>query len=504
MKGLVPSLVALAAMVSFLLGLVVAGGVPDGTRRGVVTPAALETRPLSIHTAPADSVPMSAGQPFQTGSIVGVDFAAVAAHINGAVVNIDAVARDPRGRTPRRFQREMPDDSGAPRGGSGSGLIIDPAGFILTNHHVIEGADRVTVTLSDGRSLLATVVGIDPAIDVALLQVDVPDLLPVAPLGDSNSLRAGEWVCAIGNPLGYVHSVTVGVVSFLGRKLFDQSLDAFIQTDAAISFGNSGGPLINSRGQVVGMTTAISSQASNIGFAIPISQIIDVLPQLRERGRVARGYAGVVLTAATPQLQAALTLARDRGALVQDVPPETPASRAGLRPYDLITAIDDEPVLSDETLIRQVAGRVPGTVIELEVWREQRRMTVSLKLTERPLPPTVRPASSNGGIRPAQGSEQGPLGMTVRDIDAATARRFSLPEDLTGVMIVDVDSAGPAHQARVRRGQVVIELNRQRVGSAAEFLRVVSVLAPGAAVAVYVFDPLTDQRAIHSVVIDPS
>jgi len=284
MKTLLASAVALVAVVSFLLGLVVSGGAPSGVRRGVLAPAALQSSPVSVSLSPAPRLSGAA-----------VDFSQVAARLNGTVVNVDAVARDERTRqTPRRFQRDMQDDAGTPREGSGSGFIIDAAGYILTNHHVIEGADRVTVTLSDGRAMRATVVGIDPAIDVALLHVvtDVP--LPAAPLGDSSQIKVGEWVCAIGNPLGYVHSVTVGVVSFLGRKLFDQSLDAYIQTDAAISFGNSGGPLINGAGQVIGMTTAVSSQAQSIGFAIPINQIMDVLPQLRERGRVARGYAGVM------------------------------------------------------------------------------------------------------------------------------------------------------------------------------------------------------------------
>jgi serine protease Do len=428
----------------------------------------------------------------------------VAARINAAVVNVDAVARDDRSRTPRRFQREMADEHGAPREGSGSGFIIDAAGYILTNHHVVEGADRVTVTLSDGRAMRATVVGIDPAIDVALLKVQTTGTLPAAPLGDSDTLRVGEWVCAIGNPLGYVHSVTVGVVSFMGRKLFDQSLDAFIQTDAAISFGNSGGPLVNSRGQVVGITTAISSQATNIGFAIPISQVISVLTQLRERGRVARGYAGIVLTSATPRLQKALQLASDRGALVQDVSPETPAARAGLRPYDLITGIDQAEVDSDEALLRYISSMAPGTAVRMTVWREATRQDVTVKLTERPLPSTVRPAAFAGGVRPALSQEQGPLGMTVQEIDDVTARRLRLPEALVGVLITDVDAAGPARQALIRRGQVVLEINRARISSVAQFQRVVGQLGPGAAVAIYAFDPLTDQRTIYSVVLDPS
>lgn len=495
MKGLAASLAGLLAVVSFLLGLVVAGGTSSGSNRGVVTPAASSPRPLAI-TIPA--------APMMLPSVEGADFAAVAARVNGAVVNVDAVSRDERERTPRRFRRELADENGAPLEGSGSGFIIDADGFVLTNYHVIDGADRVTVTLGDGRELLATVVGIDPAIDVALLKVQAPAALPVAVLGDSDTLQVGEWVCAIGNPLGYVHSVTVGVVSFLGRKLFDQSLDAFIQTDAAISFGNSGGPLINSRGQVVGMTTAVSSQASNIGFAIPISQVIAILPQLRELGRVARGYAGVVLTPVTPRLQSALNLARSRGALVEDVAPETPAARAGIRPYDLITAIDDVDVRSDETLLRQIASRAPGTVVQLEVWRDQTKETVAVKLTERPLPATVRPASTSGGVRPAQGRDTWPLGITVREIDEATAKRVRLPESLEGVMIMDVDTTGPARQARIRRGQIVLEINRQKITSVSQFQRVVAALAPGAPVAIYVFDPLTDRRALYALAVDPS
>jgi serine protease Do len=496
MKTLAASMVALIATVSFLLGLVVAGGTPSGSFRGVVTPAALDPRPLAISTIPIPSIAAP--------SLEGADFAGVAARINPAVVNIDAVAREDRRRTPRRFQREMADENGAPMEGTGSGFIIDADGFVLTNYHVIEGADRVTVTLSDGRAFLASIVGIDPAIDVALLKVETPSKLPVAVLGDSDTLKVGEWVCAIGNPMGYVHSVTVGVVSFLGRKLFDQSLDAFIQTDAAISFGNSGGPLINSRGDVVGMTTAVSSQASNIGFAIPISQIIGVLPQLREIGRVARGYAGVFLAPVTPRLQTALQLAKSRGAFVEDVSADAPAARAGIRPYDVITAIDDVDVASDDALLRQIASRAPGTVVRLEVWRDQAVETLSVKLTERPLPPSTRQSNTSGGVSPVLSRETWPLGITVRNIDETTASRIRLPESLTGVMIMEVDTTGPARQARIRRGQVILEINRQKIANAAQFQRVVSSLTPGSSVAIYVFDPLTDQRAIHTLVVDPS
>jgi serine protease Do len=252
------------------------------------------------------------------------------------------------------------------------------------------------------------------------------------------------------------------------------------------------------------MATAISSQGTSIGFAIPINQVIAILPQLRERGRVARGYAGVVLAAATPALKEALRLAVDRGALVQDVTADTPAARAGLRPYDVIAAIDGRSVTDDQALIREISARVPGTVIRLDVWRDQTSRHVSLKLTERPLPPTVRPASVPGGVSPTLSQDQGPLGLTVKDLDESTSRRFRLPDEMQGVLVIDVDPAGPARLARVRRGQVVLEVNRQKVASLADFQRVVATLRPGATAALYVFDPLTDERAVYAVRLDPA
>src|SRR5262245_45882334 len=259
--------VTLTAAVAFLVGTIFAGGVTRSlvnagrndkdSRRVAGSRAALPAGPL-------------------------VNFADVVARVNPAVVNIDATSKS-RGRRGRGHQNGDEDEGGdlfdAPfdsvqpkrdgdpaRRGEGTGFIIDADGSILTNHHVIDRAERITVKLSDGRSLKAHVIGSDPDTDIALIKIDGQSGLPVAPLGDSSTLRAGEWVVAIGNPLGYEHSVTVGVVSYLGRKLFDASLDNYIQTDAAINFGNSGGPLINTRGEVIGINAAISSRASNIGF----------------------------------------------------------------------------------------------------------------------------------------------------------------------------------------------------------------------------------------------
>src|SRR5438876_1323608 len=374
--------VALTAVVALLVGAIFAGGL---TRSSIVTgsPRTTDPRPIS-HTAVAPA-PL-------------VSFADVVERINPAVVNIDSTTQGhERRRKGRSGPPDPPDlfdapfdfgtprpDRDAPHRGAGSGFIIDADGSILTNNHVIDRAERITVKLSDGRSFRARVVGTDPDTDIALIKIDGQTRLPVAPLGDSASLRMGEWVCAIGNPLGYEHTVTVGVVSFLGRKLFDRSLDNYIQTDAAINFGNSGGPLINARGEVIGINAAISSRASSIGFAVPINGATTILQQLRARGHVSRGYIGVALRDVDPDLQRSLKLTISRGALVQDVTQGSPGDRAGVLPYDTIVALDDRPVSSDDQLIREIAGRSPGSTAHLRVLRDGHEQTITLKLAERP------------------------------------------------------------------------------------------------------------------------
>lgn len=494
------ALIGLTAVVSFLLGLVSAGSRSEGS----VSPFDVMPKPASADRARPLALTAGAG-PTSVSALAGVDFATVAARLNAAVVNVDNAARGGDDRAAgfsQRYRRDFSDSPNAPREGSGSGFVIDPNGFILTNYHVIEGADRVTVTLSSGRGYRATVVGIDPAIDVALLKILSDEPLAVAPLGRSDALRVGQWVCAIGNPLGYVHSVTVGVVSFIGRKIFDQSLDALIQTDAAITFGNSGGPLINDRGEVVGMTTAVSALASNIGFAIPIDQIVEILPQLREQGRVARGFIGVGLTSMTPALDRALKLGSTEGALVQDVTLGMPAHRAGLRTYDVILRIDDVEILSDETLIQYISLRRPGAVASVDILRDGRRMTLPIKLAERPRP-DMRPRSTSQNVLPATGQDMGLLGFTVRDLDASAMARLQISSSVEGVWVSDVDSAGPARLAHIGTGQVILEINRRPTRTAAEFKAVAADLRPGESVALLVLDRLSDQRVIVTVVLDP-
>jgi serine protease Do len=486
---------ALSSTVAFLVGVILAGGV---------------TKTPIVSSAPRPGPVRGAARPAGADVVGAVNFADVAERINPAVVNIDAASR--AGHEPRRRRgvddpSDVPRDYELPHQGSGSGFIIDHDGYVLTNFHVIEDADRITVTLADGRVLRGEVVGTDPAIDVALIRVAGGSGLPEAPMGNSDELRVGEWVCAIGNPLGYVHSVTVGVVSFIGRKLFDASLDDYIQTDAAINFGNSGGPLINARGEVIGINSAISSRASNIGFAVPINQAVAILPQLKSRGHVSRGFIGVVLTDVTPDLQRSLKLSVSRGALVQDVSDGSPAERAGVRPYDVILSVDGREVWTNEELIRDISGRQPGTMARLDLLRDGRHQITPIKLTERPArdrPEDERDSALPDRSAPRVIPEDAPLGLTVRDLDAAFARRLEIPLSIQGVVVARVDPATASFVPSIRRGFIIMEINRQPIRTVAEFQRIVSSARSGDALAFYGYDPALGQRTFVTATVDQS
>jgi serine protease Do len=485
--------VCLVATVAFLVGLIVAGS---------TMPAPAQSAPETTTRASARTTAAAT-----TGPIV-ASFADIAERLNPAVVNIDATTRD-GSRVRRRFDLQLPDspdgfsrpperEREGPRRGAGTGFIIDTAGYILTNHHVIETADRINVRLADGRTLRAERVGSDPDTDIALIKVNASRPLPHATLGDSDALRVGEWVLAIGNPLAYEHTVTVGVVSFIGRKLFDSSLDRYIQTDAAINFGNSGGPLINSRGEVIGINAAISSRASNIGFAVPINQASAILPQLREKGRVSRGYIGVALRDVDADLQKSLGLTTGTGALVQDVTVGSPGARAGLRPYDVIIAVDGKPVVRNDELIQTVSSRQPGTMATLQVVRDGHALNVAVKLAERPLRERQIPRDET---QPS--SQLGPLlGLSVREIDPEFAQRFNLPKGTEGVIVSRVDPMSPAFDADIERGHVVLEINRQPVKSIEDYRRLTARARPGEVLALYLYKPEITRRELHTVKVD--
>ena len=478
---------ALTGTVSLLVGLMLAGS---------LTPA-------SPITVAAPSTPRPAKPPGVP--ILVVDFADIAARVNPAVVYIEAVSaphRAQRGTVPNdEVHRGVPAPPDEPLEhadrDSGSGFLLTPDGEILTNQHVVQGAQRLNVKLADGRSLRARVIGADPDTDVALIKVDGVSGLPVASLGDSSALRPGEWVCAIGNPLAYEHTVTVGVVSYLGRKLFDESLDDYIQTDAAIDFGNSGGPLINTAGQVIGINSAISSEGNDIGFAVPINQAREILGQLRQRGRVVRGYIGVSLKDVDEDLRRSLRLGTARGVLIEDVNAGSPAERAGLRRYDVVAAVDGRAVQDTSALIRTIASGEPGTRVSLQLVREGRAQDVEVELVERPLrddPETPSPPAT----APAKGDDRG-LGVSVQELTRQMRAKWKLPEALSGVMVTRVAPLSPADEADLRHGDVVIEINRTPIRTAGDFRLAASAARPGDVLTFYIYDPGTGQRALHSL-----
>lgn len=482
---------ALSAVVAFLVGVIVAGG----WNRSSVT--AGPAKPAAPAPATRPAIASAPGL---------VNFADVVEKINPAVVNIDATGAGSSDNR-RRRPGDLFDRPDGPRGdgtrrGAGSGFIIDPDGSILTNEHVIEGMERIVVKLSDGRSLRGRVIGADPDTDIALIKVDGQQGLPVAPLGDSSSLRTGEWVCAIGNPLGYEHTVTVGVVSYVGRKLFNASLDNYIQTDAAINFGNSGGPLINSRGEVIGINAAISSRASSIGFAVPISGVAAILPQLRARGRVSRGYVGVGLREIDNDLQRALQLPINRGAIVQDVTPGSPADRIGLRPYDVILSFDGKEVVSDDDLIRTIAARAPGSAVDFQVLRDGRRFAASVKLAERPSRSASAASPTATPFTPTRAGDDILLGLTVRDLDAQAFNRYALPSSTRGVLITRVEPLSAASEAGLQRGDVLLEMNRKAVPSVAEYRRAASAARVGDILTLFLYAPEAGQRQLKTLRVD--
>ncbi|MBW2542476.1 MAG: DegQ family serine endoprotease [Deltaproteobacteria bacterium] len=337
----------------------------------------------------------------------------------------------------------------------GSGFVISEDGYIVTNNHVVEDVDEITVIFDDETELDATVVGRDPKTDIALIRVEADKKLFALPLGDSKAVRPGEWVVAIGNPYGLEHTVTAGIVSAKHRVISGGSYDDYIQTDAAINPGNSGGPLINLSGEVIGINTAINPQANTIGFAVPINMAKAILPQLRAEGHVTRGWLGVMIQKITPELAKEFELESESGALVSKVVPDGPADEAGVKRSDVIVEFDGKSIADLSELPRVVAETPVGKKVEVVVVRDGKRKTLRAKVGELPQPELAELASR---------SEQGPaaFGFTVQDLNPELAQQLGLDTD-KGVLITAVKPGSPADDAQLRRGDVILEVDRSEV-----------------------------------------
>ena len=417
-------------------------------------------------------------------------FMALAEKLSPAVVNISIVQksakqgerpmrgfrrpfreREPFGADPfreffERFFGELPPEA---RQSLGSGFIINPQGLILTNNHVVEEADKIKVNLRDEREFDAQVVGRDAKTDLALLKVQAKEALPTVPLGNSDALRIGEWVMAIGNPFGLSHTVTAGIVSAKGRIIGAGQYDDFIQTDASINPGNSGGPLFNTRGEVVGINTAIVAGGTGIGFAIPVNLAKELLPQLHEKGKVTRGWLGVMIQKVTPELAQSFNLPQAGGALVADVVDGSPAAKAGMQRGDIITTFDGSTIHDMHELPRVVANTQVGKQVKVDALRQGKPKTFTVTITA--LKEEAAPTKAS-----AETATQ--LGMAVQNITPELAQSMGLRLS-EGVVVADVDDDGPAAEAGIRQGDVVIEVNRQRVRNADEYAAALRKSAEG-------------------------
>ncbi len=419
----------------------------------------------------------------ETGSATGAAgplFVDVVARSNPAVVQVTTLdrglVRDPN------EEESQGAEPGVPRRGDGSGFLISESGEVLTNHHLIADAERIYVRLADRRQFPARLFGSDASTDVALLKIEGSDL-PFIPLGDSKKLRPGEWVCAIGNPLRFDNSVTVGVVSSMGRKIFDATFDQYIQTDAAINPGNSGGPLLNLAGEAVGINSAVSREGQGIGFAVPINLVKEELRALKEHGHVLRGYLGIELRDVEPGMLGLLKLNDAAGALVLEVEPGRAGQQAGLRRYDVIRRIAGQAVRDGDSLVRQIAARRPGSVIDIELLRDGSPLKLSAQLEERQ--ETLSQAEAPRPRTPPHRVD----GLGLRVLDPATRQRRRLSMlGRKGVVIADVLDLSPGAED-LDLGDVVVEINRQPTVDVQTYKQIVAGLTPGETAWLYVYRP---------------
>jgi serine protease Do len=464
------------AMAAMLFGAVVTNQIQR--------PTAAQARNLEPQGSPA---PVGPG-----GSITLDTFKEISRRQTAGVVNIGTkkVVRRSRGGADQLqdlFGDDFMERFFGPQGGGsgndaqtqrslGSGFVVDKDGTILTNRHVVEGADEITVSIGR-RDYVAKLIGKDARTDVALLKIDAKEPLTVLSLGNSDQTEVGEWVMAIGNPFGLGgQSVTVGVVSYKGRAIPlgtpGTSVD-MIQTDAAINPGNSGGPLLNTRGEVIGINTLIITrgmpQSAGVGFAVPINVAKDILPQLRERGKVVRGWLGVQIQALTDDMARTYRMKDNKGALISDVTSDSPAEKAGLRADDVVVGVDGRPVEDNGDLSRYIASKPPGSTVNLRVLRAGSEQTIAVVLGT--FPDETADAETDS-------TRHGQLGMSLRNLTPDTAERLELPRATKGVVVAAVEAGGAAEEAGLARLDVVVSVNGAAVGSVAEFEREIDRARP--------------------------
>jgi len=367
----------------------------------------------------------------------------------------------PQPRQPQRPQRPFKQQ------GAGSGFIISPDGLILTNNHVVENADKITVKLADKREFTAAVVGTDPQSDVALIKIEGSNL-PTLPLGDSNELEVGEWVLAIGSPFELSQSVTAGVVSAKGRnRIGINDYENFIQTDAAINPGNSGGPLLNIKGQAVGINTAIFSRSGGsmgIGFAIPINMAKSIEEQLRSHGKVVRGWLGLIIQDMDEGLAQSFGLNKSEGVLVSEVTPGSPAEKAGLRQGDVVLTLNGSTLADVSDLRNRVAMIAPGTSVTLDIIRDSARQQTVVLVAEQP---SDFSESAKAKIKLHSGSALDKLGLTLQELTPDVAEQFGYSKG-QGVIVAEVEAGSPADNVGIEPGQLIEEVNQMRVRNLAE------------------------------------
>jgi serine protease Do len=497
---------------AFIAGLLLAGllHLPNYSSAQQPSAPAVSTRP--------PAVPGAAGL-----ADLSEAFASVAEHVKPSVVFIKSGKTErvhrPQMQVPPGFEQFFPRMPQGPefQESAGSGFIVSRDGYILTNNHVVDGSDQVTVRLLDRREFKAKVVGTDPGTDLAVLKIDATDLTP-APLGDSDAARVGEWVLAVGNPLGenLTFTVTSGIISAKGRTLAlpntsDRSIQDFIQTDAAINPGNSGGPLVSVSGTVIGVNSAIASQTgfySGYGFAIPINLARRVMDQIIAHGRVQRAALGVTVRNVSPNDAAYVGLPDVRGVVVEDFGGESsPARTAGLEPGDIIVAVDGVPVEYVGQLQQQVAFRRPGETVKVEVARKGGvRKTLEVRLRELPAAKEVADASDSSpsdtaGDEPA--AAIGRLGITVAPVDDDDVQQLRLTPEQRGAIVTDVKAGGPSYGELVSPDNggpdIILEIEGTPVRSPADLRKAVAAQKAGSIVSLRVYNARARTRRVERI-----